>query len=106
MTRRMKHQVLPNDNDAWRGFETLYPRASGETDLAYAQRQEKNGTAFCLTSDDCRDVPLFKETLAEARRADVPVLVVTDPLPDLGADRAAERAAKSPEQYLREARGS
>ena len=101
--RRLKHQVLPQD--AWGTFEALYPRTAGETDAAYAQRQEKNGTAFCITSEECRDIGLFKSTLSEARRADLPLLVVTDPIPDAPAERAAERQEKSKEQYLREARG-
>ena len=103
-SRRVKHQVLPNDN--WAAFEVAYPRVQGETDAAYAMRQQKNGTAYCITSDECRDVPLFKDTLAEARRADLPLLVVTDPVPDHAGDRAAERQEKSKDQYLREARGS
>jgi hypothetical protein len=99
----MADEIIVNDQ-GFGNFEKRYPRLPGETDGLYAQRQEKAGTCLAIASVECRNIPMYKELLGRARHHHVPVLVITDPIPDLIADRAAESAAKSKEDHLAEAR--
>jgi hypothetical protein len=85
-------------------FHRFLPRIDGEPPVAYAARLERAGLAIAFSAEQMRDVPLFKETMAAARAAGLPIAVVTAPVPNPAADRGTERQAKSPEQWLAEAR--
>jgi hypothetical protein len=85
-------------------FERFLPRLPGEPDKQYAARLEDKGLAFILTSEGMRNIPEFKATRDAARDAGVPLAFLSAPMPDPIAERLQERAAKSPHDYLREAR--
>jgi hypothetical protein len=96
----------PVTDEHFSRFHRFLPPIEDESPSAYATRLERAGLALAFSAEQMRDVPLFKETMAAARLAGLPIAVVTAPVPDPAGDRAAERAAKSPEQWLSEARRS
>ena len=85
-------------------FERFLPRLPGEPHERYAARLEEKGLAFTVTSEGMRNIPEFKATLDAARDAGVPLAFLSAPMPDPITERRQERAAKSPHDYLREAR--
>jgi hypothetical protein len=103
----VNHRFQPGEtvtNERFALFEPVLPRVAGEPDASYAARLEQKGLAYSITSAECRDIQHFKNVLSAARHDGLPVAVVTDAIRGLATERAAERGAKSPEQWLQEAR--
>jgi hypothetical protein len=96
--------ATPVTDEHFGRFHRFLLPIDGEPPVAYATRLERAGLAIAFSAEQMRDVPLFKETMRAARAAGLPIAVVTAPIPNPTADRAAESAAKSHEQWLAEAR--
>ncbi|MGH7510347.1 MAG: hypothetical protein ACREMZ_12875 [Gemmatimonadales bacterium] len=97
-------QVL-TDHSALSEFHRFLPPTDGKTVSEYAQQLAEKGLALVMSSEQIRDIGLYKQQLAAARQARLPLVITTNPRPDEWQD--SDRENYTPErrtQLIAEAR--
>ena len=93
------------DHNGLSEFHRFLPPPEGKTVTEYAQQLAEKGLALVMTSEQIRDIGLYKQQLAAARQARLPLVITTNPRPDEWQD--SDRANYTPErraQLISEAR--